>query len=505
MKHQSLLACLLAIGTAACAQKAATPLKRSAATPYAETITAAKLKKHLYIVAGDEMEGRETGKPGQYKAAKYIIEQFKAAGLQPGAGNGEWEQPFILQQDTLIQSTIQAGGKTFTFGQEFYASVKEAKNQQLGATPAIFAGYGVTTEAMDPYKGAPEGDKIVVIADTDAGKKGTPITERLRNAANHGAVAVFIVSERNNLGGRGGARMRRTGLYWPMMQTMEYIPNTYFVSPEVASAIFGKQWPELLDAAKSGTAAPATGQVAALEFSKGIEEIKSSNVLGILPGTDLKDEYVFLTAHYDHIGVINGEIHNGADDDGSGTVAIIAMADAFMKAKKAGKGPRRTVVFMTVSGEEKGLLGSQYYTDHPIYPLAQTVTDLNIDMIGRIDDDHKKDTNYVYIIGDDKLSSDLRPISEAANAHTGLQLDYKYNDPNDPNRFYYRSDHYMFAQHKIPIIFYFNGVHADYHRAGDTPDKIHYNLLTKRAKLVFYTAWEVANRQDRLKVDRNEK
>ncbi|WP_109695144.1 M28 family peptidase [Chitinophaga deserti] len=505
MKKQSMLACFLVIGTAACAQKASTPLKRSAATSYAETITPSKLKKHLYIVAGDEMEGRETGKPGQYKAAKYIIEQFKAAGLQPGAGNGEWEQPFSLMQDSLQRSTIQAGGKTFTFGQEFYASVKDAANQQLGATSAVFAGFGVTTEANDPYKGVTATDKIVVIADEEPGKKGAPITERLRNAANHGAVAVFVVSERNNLGGRGGSRMRRTGLYWPMMKTMEYIPNCYFVAPDVAAAIFGKPWSELQAAAKAGNSTPATGEVTSLEFSKGTEEIKSSNVLGILPGTDLKDEYVFLTAHYDHVGIINGQIHNGADDDGSGTVAVIAMADAFMKAKKAGKGPRRTVVFMTVSGEEKGLLGSQYYTDHPIYPLEQTVTDLNIDMIGRIDDEHKKDTNYVYIIGDDKLSSDLRPISEAANKHTGLKLDYKYNDPNDPNRFYYRSDHYMFAQHKIPIIFYFNGVHEDYHRPGDKPDKIHYNLLAKRAKLVFYTAWEVANRASRLKVDRNEK
>ncbi|WP_126245770.1 M28 family peptidase [Chitinophaga rhizosphaerae] len=503
MKKQSMLACLLAIGTAACAQKAATPLKRTAATPYAETITAAKLKKHLFIVAGDEMEGRETGTPGQYKAAKYIIEQFRAAGLRPGAGNGEWEQPFSLMQDTLAQSSIQAGGKTFSFGQEYYASVKEAVNQQLGTTPAVFAGYGVASETSDPWKGMDGSEKIVVLAEEDGAKKGA-ISDKLRNAAGHGAVAVFMVSERYNIGGRGGSRMRRTGLYWPMMKTMEYIPNTYFVSPEVASAIFGKQWPELVAAAKTGTT-PITGQVTALEFKKGTEEIKSSNVLGILPGTDLKDEYVFVTAHYDHIGVINGQIHNGADDDGSGTVSVIAMADAFMKAKKAGKGPRRSIVFMTVSGEEKGLLGSQYYTDHPIYPLAQTVTDLNIDMIGRIDDEHKKDTNYVYIIGDDKLSSDLRPISEAANRHTGLNLDYKYNDPNDPNRFYYRSDHYMFAQHKIPIIFYFNGVHEDYHRSGDKPEKIHYNLLAKRAKLVFYTAWEVANRKDRLKVDRNEK
>jgi Zn-dependent M28 family amino/carboxypeptidase len=161
---------------------------------------------------------------------------------------------------------------------------------------------------------------------------------------------------------------------------------------------------------------------------------------------------------------------------------------------------------MTVSGEEKGLLGSKHYTEHPVYPLEKTVVDLNIDMIGRIDPMHEKDSNYVYIIGDDKLSSALRTINEKANeAFTKLHLDYKYNDPDDPNRFYYRSDHYMFAQHNIPVIFYFNGTHEDYHRITDTVEKIDYPLLSRRAQLVFYTAWEIANREERLKVDRHEK
>jgi Zn-dependent M28 family amino/carboxypeptidase len=225
-----------------------------------------------------------------------------------------------------------------------------------------------------------------------------------------------------------------------------------------------------------------------------------------MEGTDKKDEIIFITAHYDHLGKHDGKIFYGADDDGSGTVSVMEIAEAFAKAKKAGKGPRRSIVFMTVSGEEKGLLGSKYYTDNPIYPLANTVTDLNIDMIGRIDPEHEADSNYVYVIGDDKLSSDLRPISEQANnTYTNLKLDYRYNDPNDPNRFYYRSDHYMFAQHNIPIIFYFNGVHADYHKATDTVEKISYGMLQKRARLVYYTAWEIANREERIKVDRHEK
>ncbi|RPE14362.1 M28 family peptidase [Chitinophaga lutea] len=505
MKKLTLMACLLATGTAACAQMADTRKAPVAATPYAKSITAAGLKKHLYIIAADDMQGRETGTAGQYKAAKYITEQFKRVGLQPGAGNGEWEQPFVLYMDTLTNATITVSGKTFEFGKDFYNSLRDNKNQELAQTGVVFAGYGTVTDTADSYKGIDANDKIVLLAEARLGAGEQK--DRLRAAANKGARAVFMVN--SNLPGisRAGSRLRRTGLYFgDMMSTMEFIPNVYFISPELASAILGKPYSSIAEGLKAGGPVPAAaGKIDGLAYQKGQSEIKSSNVLGILPGTDKKDEYVFVTAHYDHIGVINGEVHNGADDDGSGTVAVIAMAEAFMKAKKAGKGPRRSIVFMTVSGEEKGLLGSKYYTDHPIYPLANTVSDLNIDMIGRIDPEHEKDSNYVYIIGDNKLSSDLRPISEAANRLVGLDLDYKYNDPNDPNRFYYRSDHYMFAQHRIPIIFYFNGVHADYHGANDTPDKISYPMLAKRAQLVFYTAWEVANRPDRLKVDRNEK
>ncbi|RPD40418.1 M28 family peptidase [Chitinophaga barathri] len=518
MKKLPLLASMLAVGTVACAQVAKKPAKPAASTPYANGITAADLKKHLYIIAGDEMEGRETGKPGQYKAAKYIAEQFKRVGLQPGGKDGQWEQPFSLFQDTLTRSSITAGGKTYEFGNGFYSALRETVNQTLGQTAVVYAGYGITHEAQDSYKDLDLNDKIVIVADGEPmnaegkpliprqeGQQGLQLKDKLRAAANKGARAVFLVSDRVPAMGRAGDRLRRTGLYFETMTTMEFIPNAYFISPDLASAILGKPWSELAASLKAGRQEAATGQVSELVFEKGKNEIKSSNVLGILPGTDKKDEYLFITAHYDHIGIIGGKVHNGADDDGSGTVAVIEMAEAFMKAKKAGKGPRRSIVFMTVAGEEKGLLGSRYYTDNPIYPLQETVADLNIDMIGRIDADHKKDSNYVYIIGDDKLSSDMRPISEAANEQTKLKLDYRYNDPNDPNRFYYRSDHYMFAQHKIPIIFYFNGVHPDYHGEGDEPHKISYGLLAKRAQLVFHTAWSIANRDDRPKVDRNEK
>ncbi|MGG8497073.1 M28 family metallopeptidase [Tenacibaculum sp. TC6] len=231
----------------------------------------------------------------------------------------------------------------------------------------------------------------------------------------------------------------------------------------------------------------------------------SENVLAFIKGTEKPDEIVVISAHLDHEGVKNGKIYNGADDDGSGTVAILEIAEAFKKAADAGKGPKRSVLFLHVTGEEKGLLGSKYYTENPVFPLANTVADLNIDMVGRVDERHKGNPNYVYLIGSDKLSTELHNISEAMNTkYTKIDLDYKYNDDNDPNRFYYRSDHYNFAKHNIPIIFYFNGTHADYHQPTDTPDKINYEMLENRARLVFYTAWEVANRENRITVDKIE-
>ena len=228
------------------------------------------------------------------------------------------------------------------------------------------------------------------------------------------------------------------------------------------------------------------------------------NHLAFIKGTTKPDEYVVISAHLDHVGVRDdGEVFNGADDDGSGTVGVLEIAEAFNKAVEAGYRPQRSIVFLHVTGEEKGLYGSRYYAENPIFPIENTVADLNIDMIGRVDDAHKDNENYVYLIGSDKLSTQLDSISTAVNnKYMNIDLDYTYNDENDPNRFYYRSDHYNFAKQGVPIIFYFNGTHEDYHRVSDTPDKINYPMLAKRAQLVFLTAWEVANREDRIIVDK---
>ena len=246
-----------------------------------------------------------------------------------------------------------------------------------------------------------------------------------------------------------------------------------------------------------------------VDLKSELKPTDSKNVLAYLEGSDpkLKNELIVISSHYDHVGVDeNGDVFNGADDDGSGTTGVLEIAEAFVKAKKAGKGPRRSILFLNVVGEEKGLLGSQWYSDNPVFPLANTVTNLNIDMIGRVGFEYKgkaDSANYVYVIGSDKLSSTLKEISEKANkTYTNLTLDYKYDDPNDTERIYYRSDHYNFAKHGIPIIFYFNGIHEDYHKVTDEVKKINFGALAKRAQLVFHTAWEIANRDEKPAVDR---
>jgi Zn-dependent M28 family amino/carboxypeptidase len=302
----------------------------------------------------------------------------------------------------------------------------------------------------------------------------------------------------------------KSNVYYPRASAEGKKINHAILSHAFAASIFNNQFDAMLKIAKSGQAFEKNSGLekeiaTSLKYEKFRSVINASNVIGVIEGTDKKDEFVFLTGHYDHLGKHDGKIYYGADDDGSGTCAVIEMAEAFAKAKAAGKGPRRTMVFMTVSGEEKGLWGSEYYSDHPVYPLEKTSVDLNTDMVGRIDTERLKDDtmNYVYVIGHDKLSSELQSINEGVNnKYTHLVLDYKYDDPNDQNRIYYRSDHYNFAKKGVPILFYYDGMlQADYHKPTDTVDKITWDLYEKRVRMIFHTAWEIANRDEMLKRD----
>lgn len=472
------------------------------------TITATDLKKHLYIVASPENEGRDTPSPGLEKAANYIEEHFRSLGLKPGNGDS-YRQFYPLYRDSVISSSFNVNGKSYELNTD-YQNGNSNHTAELPFSEVVFAGYGIVDDKMDSYKDLDVRGKAVIIfegapADYKPSQQGfqnpSGITGKLTAASKKGAVAVLMIMK------EFPRRPANTQSNWSMNGYRATInPQLFLISQNVANDIMGEDGKGIFEKMKTE---PITGRTYKanidLAFKKTTITTQVSNVMGLVEGTDKKDEYVFITAHYDHVGKRDTLIFYGADDDGSGTVSVLELAEAFSKAKAEGKGPRRSIVFMAVSGEEHGLWGSAYYSNHPVYPLAKTTVDLNIDMIGRIGNDYMKDkdsANYVYIIGDNKLSSELTPITESINStYTNLKLDRKYNDPKDPNRFYYRSDHFNFAEKGVPIIFYFNGVHPDYHRHTDTPDKIRYNLLEKRAKLVFYTAMEMANRDEMLKRD----
>jgi hypothetical protein len=476
----------------------------------AATITASDMQKHLYTIAGPEMEGRDTPSPGLEKAAVYIENHFRQLGLLPG-NNGSYRQYYPLYKDSMTAASLEINGTSYVLNEDFQP-LPGNYSASMRFSDIVFAGFGISDgESRNDYKDLPVAGKLVLIMDgmPDGYKPSVSgfnspasLNGKLNAAQSRGAAGVLIAH--SNFPRRAAAVAGNWSLNG--FKASQSLFGCY-ISAKVTAALLGSEPESLIQKIKANAFAhkPYRG-LTAISYAKQTITATVSNVLGVIEGSDKKDEYVIITAHYDHVGKrSDGTIYYGADDDGSGTTGILELAEAFMTAKAAGKGPRRSILLMPVSGEEKGLWGSQYYSENPVFPLEKTSVDLNIDMIGRIGSDYLNDkdsVNYVYTIGDDKLSSDLAPITDLVNkTYLNMKLDRKYNDPKDPNRFYYRSDHYNFAAKGVPIIFYFNGVHADYHKPTDTPDKINYPLMAKRAQLVFYTAWEMANRDEMLKRD----
>ena len=513
--------CFLVLSYTACKAQSAQPAD-SVAAQFAQTITQEELREHLQILAADDMEGRETGTPGQKKAAAYIAGYFSGLGLPAVIGDTSYFQTYPIAESAWKEPYVEIEGKRFAFLKDFYSFFRLTDPIDTSFSQVTFAGYGIASEKYDDYTGLNVEQKaVMVLAGEPVSRDGmyyvtkaaSPSrftqslmaslgTKRAIAGIEDAALVMVIDDEFEQHIRRYAVAANRPSLE---LQDESDDPSLIIISPEMAKALSGKQSLEKMQQRidKKGKPLSFTQDVSfRVNLQQDIREITSENVLGYVEGSDLKDELVIVTSHYDHIGKRGEVVNNGADDDGSGTVAVLELAEAFAEAKKQGYGPRRSMLFMTVSGEEKGLFGSQYYTEHPVFPLENTVADLNIDMIGRIDPAHAADSNYVYVIGSDRLSTELHEINERANnTFTQLDLDYRFNAENDPNRFYYRSDHYNFAKNNIPVIFYFNGTHADYHRPSDTVDKIKFDLLQKRAQLVFYTAWQLANQEQRIEVD----
>lgn len=468
----------------------------SKAQKFAGNITAKDLKAKLTVIASAQMEGRETATPGQKRAAAYIENFFKSIGLQPATPEG-YQLKYPVYQDSLSSVSLNINGTALTLDKDFNISPQSFISGSWKAGEIIFAQYGMTDSTNNDYSGLDVKDKWVMVLDGTPADGERPnfraARAKLMALISKGAKGIIIIS-------KDYPKVKTASLKGSMYVTKRNGLSTPVITVSVneAAAIVGKPGSSFNDLKKAVRG--VYDATLSLDINTTTNTLESSDVIGVLPGTDKKDEYVLVTGHYDHLGKRDSVIYYGADDDGSGTTSVLEIAQTFAKAKAKGQGPRRTMIFMTVSGEEEGLWGSDYYTTHPVFPLEKTSVDLNTDMVGRIDPNYKGDSlNYIYVIGEDKLSSDLMKISDSVNNSTmHLELDRRFNDPKDPNRFYYRSDHYNFAKHGVPVIFYFNGTHKDYHRPTDTVDKINFDLMAKRVKLVFYTAWAMANRDNML-------
>jgi hypothetical protein len=489
-------------------------IEKSARIGY-ESIQASNIQHHLSVLTSDSLEGRETSYRGQKKAAHYISDFFKKLKLKPAGSDGTYFQHFDIEisrvnPESKITTDIAGVKKSYAWETDFIA---EGTKDTLVSGPAAFVGF--TDTELDSASQAKLAGRIVF---SFLGKKDlsddTSKAATLRRLysirRDAGASATLMITDEEGPASypRAVKMLRIFGTDKGTMRMKSDLPYMKFtsvrflISPALAEDILkssGKTVKQLKEEAlqhREFTPVFLDNITITIDAKVLRETKQTENVLGILPGNDpdLKSQVVAFTAHYDHLGMEKqGAIYYGADDDGSGTAAVLELAEAFSKNPIKTK---RSLLFMTVTGEEKGLLGSQYYVENPVIPLDQTMADLNMDMIGRRDATHeaKHDTNYTYVIGSDKISLELDSLLQVANRESEqMTLDYTYNDEYDPERYYYRSDHYNFAKNGVPIVFFFDGNHPDYHKPTDTMDKILFGQMKKICRMIYNLGWKLGN------------
>lgn len=495
------------------------------AVRYANSIKAAELRNHLTILASDSLEGRETGQPGIELAADYISKFLRNLGMKTMPGTTSYLQPVAFTYSKWATLEVMANNEKYRHLWD-YLAFPDRNNSlpSLPETEVLFLGYGIDDAKYSDYKNVDVKGKVIMInrgepinkdsisfisgAKTPSFWSDADLVQKLKTAKEKGVKLVLIIEndikkllEEN--------RRKLLGNYLELgNKTLTPIEdvNHIYISSTIAKTIIGTNEKDVIKARKK----MAKGKADAVKLDANISiklvkettVLEGNNIVGFVEGKTKKDEIIIVSAHYDHLGKRGDEVFNGADDNGSGTSTVMELAQAVMQSTIEGNTPDRSVAFVWFCGEEKGLLGSLYYSQNPIFPLKNTVADVNIDMVGRIDDTYKNNPNYVYVIGSDRLSSDLHRINEEVNQkYSQLTLDYTYNSEKDPNNYYYRSDHYNFAKNGVPSIFFFNGTHADYHRTTDDVEKIDFDVLASRGKHIFHVIWEIANRANRIVVD----
>jgi peptidase M28-like protein len=527
--HAIAVICVLVLASAS----AAAQRKDGPARGNIEGVTAAQMKDYLTLIASDEMEGRNTPSRGLDLTAKYLASQLSRWGLKPAGDAGGYFQRIALRRSKIDspRTSAEINGQAFNYGEDFLASV--FAGSVSGQLVYVSHGWVIKSKSLDPYQSVDVKDKIVVVnsvslpkgvAFNELGRQGEDFEAPRAAAQKRGAKGIIYIPSFAALANWDGNRQSAItqGAVFldenrgPQSASIPAIT----ISPKALSALFGDEKINALTAFNRA-AANEPGESFAFNpekqasFTVGVksESVSAQNVVAVLEGGDaaLKNEYVALGAHYDHVGVgnpVNGDaIYNGADDDGSGTAAVLALAEAFAK----GPRPKRSLLFIWHAGEEEGLWGSAYFTKRPTVPINQIVTLLNMDMIGRCrreGDTHPKRAGLaklgeVFVVGSKMMSAELGELSEAVNrGYLNLSFNYKYDDPKDPERIFFRSDHFNYALQGVPIIFYTDGEHEDYHQPSDTVDKIDFEQMEKITRTVYATAWELGNRAQRPRVDK---
>jgi hypothetical protein len=445
---------------------------------YLKIINKDTLYDLLFHISSDEFEGRETSYKGQKLAANFLKNKLKYWEIDHPRALDGYYQAFNVKVQDFSNVSLSLNNDTLLFIDDYYSFGNPLESKHSKIT-CVDIGYGLSNKNYNTFSVK---DKVLLVKEGVPNNKEYSVKDgnwrrKVKMATDSGALAIifkksdYVNKDANLKQHLKTPRMKMHNEKEKKQQIPTFFVNDNFFSKDTTYKV---------------------------SFTTKINQIRTAeNVIGFIPGKT--DEILVISAHYDHIGFDRGEICNGADDDGSGTVALLSIAKAFKAAHLDGFIPKRGILFLMVSGEEKGLFGSKFYTDYPVFPISKTIANLNIDMIGR-KDTVKSNNNYIYLIGSDKISKDLHVINEQINKKfINFELDYTYNDENDPNQFYYRSDHYNFAKNNVPVIFYFGGLHEDYHKPSDEIEKIEFDKLEKTSRYIFLTAWELAFRKNRIK------
>lgn len=486
-----------------------------------------ELRQIVEFLASDSCKGRELGTEGNLRAAHYIAKKLDEYAIPGYPLPNDRFQKVDFKWVYWQKMKLSIDGFEYRNLWDYIAVAKNNQNLEIHSSEIVFLGFGIDDEKYSDYKGIDVSGKVILIYNGEPiNNKGisyvTGNTQlspwssnpelKLQKAYEKGVKLVLIVEEKF----KELSDTKRMDILSPSVvygsddKKKKSISNSIHLSSTLVAKLLGSKIKKVIDsrekARSKGKCKPVIVKTdLKIEQTSEVNPINGNNIIAFIEGSDKKDELVLLSAHYDHIGMRGKEVFNGADDNASGTSSLLQIAKALNYCKSKGFGPRRSILLVFMTGEEKGLLGSMYYVNNPLWNLDKTITNINIDMVGRTDNKYKENTNYIYVIGSDRLSKDLHDLHLQVNQErTGFILDHQYNAENDPNRFYYRSDHYNFAEKGIPAIFFFTGVHEDYHRITDDADKILFPKMEKIARYIFYLALEIANREQSITRNRFE-